>query len=238
MPVVVTPEIDACAEMWYSPEELALELEISVPQAEEAIVYATHALWDMTGRQFHGYQCWVEEYKIIPGQKVLRLDKSPVNQVFSVEQFHPCSGDAAPLEENCYLGDGQICLPRSCVVFNRICGCTNPYIRVEYQTKPNLPIGADSMARLVANEFVSLSSGGACALPDRITSVTRQGVSWSLADVNQYLERSITGIDSVDVWLARIIKQGFLRARNTLVSGILVSSELAGCGEDCTEVGS
>jgi hypothetical protein len=50
----------------------------------------------------------------------------------------------------------------------------------------------------LACEWARACTGAACRLPQRVTSISRQGVTISLADVNQLLENGLTGIVTVD----------------------------------------
>jgi hypothetical protein len=50
----------------------------------------------------------------------------------------------------------------------------------------------------LACEWAKNCLGQACRLPQRVTSISRQGVSVSLADVDQLLENGLTGLTTVD----------------------------------------
>jgi hypothetical protein len=57
-------------------------------------------------------------------------------------------------------------------------------------------------ARTLAIEFVKLYSGDDdCALPQRVTSISRQGVSYTLLDSQDFIEEMRTGIYMVDLFL-------------------------------------
>jgi hypothetical protein len=57
-------------------------------------------------------------------------------------------------------------------------------------------------ARRVAQEFVKLWEGDTdCALPQRVTSVTRQGVTYTVLDSQDFLEEMRLGIYEVDLFL-------------------------------------
>lgn len=50
----------------------------------------------------------------------------------------------------------------------------------------------------LACEWAKNCLGQACRLPQRVTSISRQGVTVSLADVDQLLENGLTGLTTVD----------------------------------------
>ena len=56
----------------------------------------------------------------------------------------------------------------------------------------------------LAVEYGKAAQGNPCALPERITSVTRQGVSWTVLDPQDFLDKGYTGMSRVDHWLAAV----------------------------------
>lgn len=236
--VVVKAEVNACDELWYDPARLALDLEISLEDACEYVRSATWTLWDMTERQFHGAQCWLDTYRVRPCQRRLKLYQSPVDVVHYVERYDPCSGDVEQIDA-CYLEGNMLCLPRDCTcgplsTQSASCRCDNPVVRVAYRTRPNLPIGASRVTLALATEFYNCERGK-CALPDYITGVTRQGVSWSFADTRQVIVEGLTGLSSVDRWVQRLNGRGVARLVDPLTSGVIVDSQRTGCGCECGE---
>lgn len=234
MVTVVTPQVNDCDEVWIDPEAFALEREIDVCDAIDLIREATIAVWTLTGERFHGAQCWSERYRLRRGQRYLRLRQWPVDEVISVSFYNACSGVRRPLDV-CERGNGLICLPKNglCDAWIASCACEEPQIIVEYSTKSNLPLGAPRAVGRVADEFYKQSTGQPCSLPERITSVNRQGVSWSIADIQAYVEKGTTGIDAVDHWITRI--NGPLNAAliDTQTAGVLIESRNIGCGGNC-----
>jgi hypothetical protein len=47
-----------------------------------------------------------------------------------------------------------------------------------------------------------------CRLPQRVTSVTRQGLTYEALDPAQYLEQGLTGINSIDMWIRSVNPYG------------------------------
>src|SRR5690606_39711992 len=116
-----------------------------------------------------------------------------------------------------------------------VCGCSSQgsVVRVHYRTSNNLPPGADRAARRLAEEYVKCSQGQACSLPERITSITRQGASWTLLDPQDFLESGLMGIGPLDHWLSQTgLRKNWVTLTDPLKSVPLVNSTLVGCGQD------
>ena len=74
-----------------------------------------------------------------------------------------------------------------------------------YVISSNLPPGTVGKVGWLASELMkSYQGSGACALPERITSVTRQGMTWTLLDPGDYLDRGLIGVPAVDAWLMAV----------------------------------
>lgn len=241
MVTIVTPAAysNPCAEVWVDPSTLSTD---DPDLAEQAAISATHALWRLSGERFHGDQCWVEDYRTIRGYCHIQLDQWPVSQVFSVSRIDLCAdavgatGIGDVVSSWCDQGNGLV---RVCCGSGSYttCGCSSQgsVVRVHYTTKNSLPPGADRAARRLAEEYVKAARGLACALPERVTSITRQGASWTVLDPLDFLEDGLTGIGPIDGWLAVVgTRNTWIKFTDPLKSVPLVSSTLL-CGDDCFE---
>lgn len=74
-------------------------------------------------------------------------------------------------------------------------------IEVTYTYGQQPPTAGRHAARLFAIELIKLWEGDVCALPDRVTSVTRQGISYTILDNQDFLENFRTGIYAIDIFL-------------------------------------
>jgi hypothetical protein len=74
----------------------------------------------------------------------------------------------------------------------------------------------DAVNRL-RSEWSLAASGKPCRLPERVTSVTRQGVSWTLLDPQDFLDDGRTGLYQVDLMLSSF-NRGKARARARVFS--------------------
>lgn len=241
MPVVVEEEhLDQpCTELWADPAILVAEDPTLDPEiAEAAVADATWLLWQLTENKLHGWQCWVEDYAVQRDQCRMAMEQWPVHEILSVSTIDLCAetvgstGVGDEIDGWCYLGAGEI---KICcgIGLMTVCSCTPKTVRVHYRTKPNLPPGAARATLRLAREYVKAVTGGACKLPERITSVTRQGVTWTILDPQDFLEKGLLGIGPVDAWIAAVRGKGGARLIDPLKRAPLVASVLVGCGPDC-----
>jgi hypothetical protein len=248
MVTIVTPESydSPCAEVWVDPDLLDTDDD---ELAEQAAIDATWALWMLTGERFHGAQCWVEDYRPIHGYCNIKLRRFPVTEVVAVSRVDVCDTTIDPADVGelvsswCFNGDDEVrvCCNGSGGGGNFFgmggCGCpsgtTNSVVRVHYKVGNNLPPGAPAQAKRLAEEYVRASSGQTCSLPERVTSINRQGVSWTILDPQDFLKDGLTGIGPIDAWLAQVgLRSRWTTLTDPLRSVPRVSSTLVGCGDD------
>lgn len=74
-------------------------------------------------------------------------------------------------------------------------------IEVTYTYGSQPPAAGRAAARSFAQQLINSWNGDSCRLPDRITSVTRQGVSYTVLDSQDFLENLRTGIYEIDLFL-------------------------------------
>jgi hypothetical protein len=74
-------------------------------------------------------------------------------------------------------------------------------IEVTYTYGSRVPTAGRMAAKTFAIELIKLWSGDDCALPDRVTSVSRQGVSYTILDNQDFLENMRIGIYEIDLFL-------------------------------------
>lgn len=74
---------------------------------------------------------------------------------------------------------------------------------VEYLWGLGVPTVLQRAAGELACEWAKNCLGQACRLPQRVTSIARQGVTVSLADVDQLLQNGLTGLTTVDSIIQR-----------------------------------
>jgi hypothetical protein len=244
MVTIVTPAAydNPCAEVWVDPSTLSTA---DPDVAEQAAISATWALWSMSGERFHGPQCWVEDYRTVRGYCNIQLRQWPVGEIAQVSSLDLCGdsvsatgvGDVVTGWCNNGAGEVRVCCINGGQYTSTGCGCSTngSVIRVHYTTANNLPPGSDRAAYRLAEEYVKAFLGQECALPERITSISRQGATWTILDPQDFLQDGLTGIGPVDQWLAQVgLRSRWASLVDPLRSVPLVSSTLVGCGDaDC-----
>lgn len=190
-----------------------------------ACEFTSQTLWALSGRKYHTGtiateryvvdRSWISPYTLTPvrgtiiydpdwgvhivdpydwNNRRLRLDGTPVKNIGSVTS----------------LNDGRVLDPTEYSVINRVFLQLNTLvprgIEVSYTYGQEPPMAARMAARAMATQFFYLWSGreDECNLPDRVTSVTRQNVSWVLLDNQDFLDELKTGIYAVDMFLRSV----------------------------------
>ena len=77
---------------------------------------------------------------------------------------------------------------------------------VTFKTGTPVPKGGQLAARVLACEMAKAALGRECELPQRVQSVTREGVSIAVLDSFEGLESGRTGIWLVDSWVTSVTK--------------------------------
>jgi hypothetical protein len=78
-------------------------------------------------------------------------------------------------------------------------------VEITYTYGMAIPTSGKMAARTLAIEFAKLWSGDEeCMLPQRITSISRQGVSYTLLDSQDFIDDMRTGLYAVDLFLKSV----------------------------------
>ena len=212
--------------LWVTPEEL--DVDANSPYAYEACKTASYILWSFSGRKYHGIRTVTERYECpcssplvsrtylstpsivngsiinssnnsdacgcsgtVSGRHVrLRLRGTPVRSVQKV------SRDGVEISKDYYKIVNGTTLQLSGPVHD-VCG-----LEVTYSYGVVVPMAGRLAARKLASELSKGWSGADdCALPDRVTSISRQGFSFTVLDKQDFLEEGRTGIYEVDLFL-------------------------------------
>lgn len=76
---------------------------------------------------------------------------------------------------------------------------------ITYEYGVPVPVAGRMAARTMALEFAKLWAGDDdCALPQRITSVSRQGISYTILDNQEFIDELRTGLYAVDLFLKTV----------------------------------
>ena len=180
-----------------------------------ATTQATWLLDTLTGYTLHGIEHWAEDYQA--HTCTVRLRRYPVTDVHSVIHVTRCNIPGSEVGGWCHQSAQTIslcCAPGQQIDFwpgyigwpdypSRTYTCAN-VVRVLYTIGSNLPPGTEALCAWLAVEYGKAVSNQPCALPERITSVSRQGVSWTVLDPQDFLDKGYTGMSRVDHWLAAV----------------------------------
>lgn len=71
-----------------------------------------------------------------------------------------------------------------------------------------VPAGGRLAAIALAAELGKAWAGKSCALPARVTSVTRQGVTYEALESLEFLKEGLTGLYGVDAWIRQVNPTG------------------------------
>lgn len=191
------------------------------PYTESAVEFASFVLYKLTGEKYTGIQTVTEVYtadsslsnKTAPeliagniynlpkfienGSRNLRLRHTPVRAVNSVTYLgRVLDPSEYSLRNNSYLVRPNA-LPWVLDPLNEI------EITYTYGTPP--PSAGKRAAIRLANELILSDMGSAaCALPERISSVSKQGMSYTIMDPQEFIQNGKVGIYEIDLFLAAV----------------------------------
>jgi hypothetical protein len=220
VPQPLTPWVDLYTVLKiYAPELIDPETgEITGDPADVAewqacIDSASWMMWALAAGKVHPSECWIEDYSLI-GSCEVNLLNQPILAV-----------DRAELVESCPHQDAGTPID-FCVDFQRVnfccsgavlgmsgsggysgvsCGCRGRWVRIFYRTESTLPPGTQGRVAWFADQCHKAMTGDKnCSLPERIQNISRQGVSWSVLDPMDFLDKKLTGIGRLDSWLTTV----------------------------------
>ena len=207
--------------MWATTDDLSESVRFD-DRADEAIGAASHILWALSGRKYSGTRSVVEYYdsrqglgwnaqlgsvqlqaviETAPGAPrcldcgfphKLRLRHTPVQRILSVQ----INGESLAPGEYALINRAAVGFP-----YTRL-ACGAQCVRVSYLWGVNPPAGGRAAAVRLAEQFLLAWDGSDdCRFPKRVTNVTRQGVSWTILDPQDFLDDGRTGLYEVDLFL-------------------------------------
>jgi hypothetical protein len=238
-----TAETPPADPMWIEPAVL-IELFPSLTE-EQATAIATEATWvldQLTNGFYHGVECWREVFEV--RGCLVNLTKTPIQSVESVATLHSCDAESKPVEY-CMTTEHVLSIcPGDCggnsyrnaSLFDwrsnqMACGCPKR-VEVRYTIGDNLPPGAKAAVLNLATEYGKAFCGQKCSLPERVTSITRQGIAWTILDPQDFMDKGLTGLSRIDSWIS-IARRGVPggRAIDPLNHGRRVISKQIACAE-------
>lgn len=205
------------ATLWISAADT---IEPTGPYTDSAVQFASFILYKLSGEKYTGIQTVTEVYtsdaatstatspylisggmynlpRFSEGHRNLRLRQTPVRSVSSVTHLgRVLDPSEYSLRNNSYLVR-QHALPW---VLDPVAELSVTY---SYGTPP--PAAGKRAAIRLANELILSDMGdAACSLPERISSVARQGVSYTMFDPQEFIANGKVGIYEIDLFLAAV----------------------------------
>lgn len=166
---------------------------------------ALQIIRSLLGRRLtYPYMRAVDAY---PPARELHLTGRPVREIYSVSIHRPVgsptvlSPDQYEVSSNFRLKiASSVPLPYVSYENGR---CTSE-IRVDYEYGAKPPPAVQRAIDLYAEQLDLASQGEDCKLPKRVTSIVSQGLSMTLLDPQDYLEKGMTGVPEVDQVIAAL----------------------------------
>lgn len=201
------------AHLWVTAAELS---QPTHPDASYAIEVASWIMWRLSGEKYPGISSSTEWYGTDPviyadgypddggaraqyvldgSQSIrrLRLRRSPI---LSVEAVTVGSDSLVPTD---YFIANSAYLVLADNTYWRL----SRGIEVEYTHGMNPPRAGVRAAVKLADEIIlALNESADCRLPDRVQSISRSGVSYTILDPQDFIKEGRTGMYEVDLFLA------------------------------------
>jgi hypothetical protein len=148
------------------------------------------------GRLFHD-----SDWGRLPGQRVLPLRQRPARSIVAIsrtkEPFDTIDPADYAIYDHAFIAPAEPACADPC--FDPCC------LEVTYTWGTPPPPMGKTAAIALADEFVkSIDCPEECTLPERITSVSRQGVNYQVFDAQDFLTNGRIGVYSVDVFLTAV----------------------------------
>lgn len=201
-------------DLWADPSSLIAD-GIDPDLAVLSVINASGLLWALSGRRIHTAGTKRDTLELVPGgNTTFRLTDRPVTGVTGVvfldlwtaESYTlsgvPASAEGIPADyivigNKVVVRTGPVVAPSTLVLPTH----RNVLIQATYTVGANLPVGTNRVVLKLAKEFALDATDGRSTLPERITSITRQGITWTVLDPADFLDKGRTGVIFVDTWL-------------------------------------
>lgn len=189
------------AKLWLTPEDT---ISPTGAQTEEAIQTASFVLYKLTGEKYPGISTSTDAItSVVDSYKVREL---PVRQ-------KPVLAVQTVLVKGEYLEPTEYSLRNNAYLVRRggvpwtLSATDELLVTYTHGTRP--PRAGKSAAVRLANEIILWYAGDSqCALPERITSVARQGISYTILDPQDFIKQGRTGIYAVDSFISAVNPDG------------------------------
>lgn len=224
------------AVLWLGVEDLE---DPENPDAPYALEFASFILYRLTGEKYPGVQEAEEWYgyrrgadwcgnlieeltvnSIVPqfikadsrSRRTINLRRRPVLDILSVRDYE--SGEV--LNESEYDLRNHAFINKKNGFWNM---SGNGYV-INYLYGMNPPEAGKRAVKRLAEEIIkSISDPDNCSLPERVTSVSRQGVNYTVLDPQEFINDGKTGLYEVDLFINAANPAKALKRPRILVPG-------------------
>lgn len=212
---------------WASPSDLRDDLvaDVGEPRALDALEFASYVLWALSGRIYGPVRTVIEAYDtrqtLASGAKPypVFLNGRPYNtsacskcSCVGCGVYHRTRLRGYPVRSildvwvnGCLLSRHDYALlDMSVLGLMSADVCNAQCMVVRYAYGSGVPAGGKNAVVKLAEQLLEAGRGGECSLPERVTSVSRQGMSWTLLDPQDFLSQGRTGIYEIDLLLSSL----------------------------------
>lgn len=181
---------------------------------EEAVNAASEVLTMLTGFRVHSSGVATEEY--VAKGRIIRLTPSykPVTDLISVYRVSPdCFTTTDVSDEYCLYGGSIRAMYTSTgvpvggnPVLCNFCSAYHDKLRINYEFGSTVGAAGRRAATIMSRQLWLFDNpeAGECALPERVVSMSREGLSYSFIDPMNFLDQGRTGVPSVDMYLSAV----------------------------------
>lgn len=207
---------------WITVSDLAVP---DSPYAQEAIEYATFVLYKLSGEKYPGISRATETY-VAEARAATHADPVSTEALHNIQRISvPTSIQypqrlylrGTPAHEVFSVQYGETVLdPSEYILFNKRFlklsngavwnyACDQRGITVEYSYGMMPPSAGRMAASTLANELLILlgenSNADYCRIPERVTSVSREGISFDMINPMEFIDEGKTGIWEIDLFI-------------------------------------
>jgi len=186
-------------------------------EVREVIEAASAILTELSAHRIHPAGTSEEEFVCNSRLRRMRPVYGPVREVLSVTR-QTATGAQEPLAGGWTLAQGAIHFPYDRRSTGRSgrgmlhCAPETGVFRVHYRFASTLSAAARNAVLEYARQlWLARQESAECQLPDRVTSISREGVSMEIFDPQDYLTNGKVGLPRVDTWLAGVNLTGKAR---------------------------
>lgn len=207
-PCWVSPSADALAQIILNEEEYSAGAETPfVPTAEQEAaaidaLETAQGILSMLTSGIHGSGTAVDEFVTTVPVRRLTTTFRPLSAVSSIvtdDGVTAWSEDWEQIGQSIYTQGNYV------LGVSRVCGPRVRKLRLTYRYGSTVTTATRTTLLYYARQLYlagPLGNLDECQLPERVVSINREGISMSLVDPQNFLDRGRTGVTRVDQWLA------------------------------------